>query len=620
MCPCRHLREKLDEIEELLVKKKRGDALDVYQLNKIGTRKMREEEMEKLQSLRRECLMNASESTCDQFGACNNCGVEGHRTKDCPRPLRKKRPDTDKPGQRTKSGNLGRGTKSKEERRETSKSGKDIHPPAPQLDQAWQEGAEDEQGCPRVLCIAEKPSVANTVANILSNGKKRSRSNPAGYAPMCRSHEFFYHFHPAKTKSHVTFTSVIGHVEALDFDEDTGNDPRNLFGARVKKVFESSVKEEGVDKHLLSLAEGRDYLFLWLDCDREGENICFEILRLFRSHGFFLADDAVYRAHFSALSSESLKKSFASPGKPNEQEAKAVDARQEMDLKVGVAFTRCLTRKFLEGARRKFKDEKLKVLSFGPCQTPTLFFCVQREEEIRRFVSRKFWRIQVQVELEGSRSGRVDLKWMRGSTFDRNQALHALRCCQQASHARLLRIERKEKSVDPPLPLNTVALLQLASLQLGFSPAKTMAIAERLYTRGYISYPRTETSMFPPSFDPSSLLRQLVDGSQLGRFVQRMLEEGCASAPTRGIDRGDHVLLLSSSPPLTLSPSHPLTLSYSPPLLHSTAPRLPLCSSSSLFALHPTLLVFTATPRLRSSSDLLLLDALTPRVSLQHHD
>ncbi|EKX47433.1 hypothetical protein GUITHDRAFT_50898, partial [Guillardia theta CCMP2712] len=397
-----------------------------------------------------------------------------------------------------------------------------------------------------VLCIAEKPSVANTVATILSNGRKRSRSNPAGHAPMCRIHDFFYHFQPARRKSLISFTSVIGHVEAMEFDEDTGSDPRNLFGARVKKVFETSVEEEEVDRHLLSLAEGRQYLFLWLDCDREGENICFEILRLFRSRGYFLSDDVVFRARFSALSSDSLKRSFSSPGKPNEEEAMAVDARQEMDLKVGVTFTRLLTRRFLEGARRKFNDSKLKLLSFGPCQTPTLFFCVRRDEEIRRFVPRKFWRIEVEVEVlvGGSRSRTLDLKWMRGSTFDRNQALLALRSCQQTSHARLVRVEKKERSLDPPLPLNTVALLQLASLRLGFSPAKTMAIAERLYTRGYISYPRTETSRFPPSFDPSDLLRPLVDGSQLGRFVEKMLEEGCVSVPSRGVDRGDH-------PPIT---------------------------------------------------------------------
>ena len=53
----------------------------------------------------------------------------------------------------------------------------------------------------------------------------------------------------------------------------------------------------------------------------------------------------------------------------------SVDARQELDLKIGVAFSRLMTRAYLDMAKDKFRIRDLKVISFGPCQTPTLWAC-----------------------------------------------------------------------------------------------------------------------------------------------------------------------------------------------------------------------------------------------------
>lgn len=57
--------------------------------------------------------------------------------------------------------------------------------------------------------------------------------------------------------------------------------------------------------------------------------------------------------------------------------AMSVDARQEMDLKIGAAFSRLMTRAYLDMAKEKFRLRDQKVIRFGPCQTPTLCFCVQ---------------------------------------------------------------------------------------------------------------------------------------------------------------------------------------------------------------------------------------------------
>ena len=177
-------------------------------------------------------------------------------------------------------------------------------------------------------------------------------------------------------------TSVAGHVFGVDFPSEyqswDGVDPAELFHAPVVK----KPCKGGVVKHLQESAKGVDFMVLWLDCDREGENIGFEVLdcclHLMQGQGQY---DRVYRAHFSAINPSDIRKAYNSLGKPDRCQSLSVDARQELDLKVGVAFSRFQTR-FFQG---RYGDLDSAVLSYGPCQTPTLGFCVQRHVEMETF-------------------------------------------------------------------------------------------------------------------------------------------------------------------------------------------------------------------------------------------
>jgi DNA topoisomerase-3 len=90
-----------------------------------------------------------------------------------------------------------------------------------------------------------------------------------------------------------------------------------------------------------------------------------------------------------------------------------VDARQELDLKVGVAFTRFQTR-FFQG---KYGNLDSAVISYGPCQTPTLSFCVQRHDLIQRFTPETFWSLAVSIKKEDVP---IKLTWDRAKLFDKH--------------------------------------------------------------------------------------------------------------------------------------------------------------------------------------------------------
>jgi len=388
-----------------------------------------------------------------------------------------------------------------------------------------------EDKLPTVLMVSEKPKIASTIAGILSNENYTSRS---GKSRACPVHEFDYTFQGER--AHFKMTSVIGHIFSTDFLPEFQSwdktKPEDLFAAGIKK--KEANASAGVARHLKSEAKRSDYLVLWLDCDREGENICFEVmdctLPYLRTH--HRRHKRVQRAHFSSLANQDIVRAMENLIVPNENEALAVDARQELDLKVGAAFTRFQTHYF----QGKYGNLDARLVSYGPCQTPTLGFCVARHDEIQTFVAEPYWTLSPAVSAGG---GSLRLQWARGRLFDRTAAQTFHRRVEGAATAELLSSRAKEGRRPPPPPLNTVGLLKAASQQLGMGPHHAMQVAERLYTRGYVSYPRTETTKYAAHFDAAEALRAHCNHRVWGDYVRSLFEVGIR-IPQGGHDAGDH--------------------------------------------------------------------------------
>ncbi|KAI8047962.1 DNA topoisomerase [Gilbertella persicaria] len=388
----------------------------------------------------------------------------------------------------------------------------------------------------KVLMVAEKPSLAEALSKLLAPGGQFTTHKHA-----TSIHEWKDNFQnePAEYR----FTSVTGHVYGLDFTEKYNSwsiDPVKLFDAETIKQ-ESNPKMR-LTQHLRAAAKGVDYLVLWLDCDREGENICFEVIENclpsmnHPQKGGKMSH--VYRAKFSAITKEDVRKAMKNLGKPNENEAKAVDARQEIDLRTGVAFTRFQTR-FFQG---KYGNLDSTVISYGPCQTPTLSFCVERHDRIQGFQPEPFWSVSVTVRKSETP---LKLSWSRERVFDRQVGTMFVNMVtdSKSKGAKVLNINIQKKSKPRPHALNTVEMLKHCSTGLGMSPSECMSVAERLYMQGYISYPRTETSKYPDNFDLDSVLREQSSHSDWGSYCTDLLNNKY-DRPSGGTDSGDH-------PPIT---------------------------------------------------------------------
>jgi len=396
-----------------------------------------------------------------------------------------------------------------------------------------------------VLMVAEKPALATAIALALCPGGPTSVTKRKGASPSSPVHEYdgIFRGHPARFK----VTATTGHIYSLDFTKES-NDwqktaPADLFHARTVHCYDPSTR---IPDLISSEAVEADALVLWLDCDREGENICFEVMQLAVPHmstrmawqGAY--EDRVFRAHFSSLSPVDLLRAMDNLGHPDICQAHSVDARQEIDLRLGCAFTRLQTQYF----RAHFGKQLGKLtVSYGPCQFPTLWFCVKRHCEIEAFVPVPFWRLAVSVSINGTPT-RCDLQ--SGEIWDSETAQSLAADLRSGSQTATVKSVRSWHShATRPKPLNTVAMLKMASNELGIGPGDAMALAERLYLKGILSYPRTETCRYPENFDLRGTTRTLAGpGAPWAQYASALLEGGSVEPRRDGDDMGDH-------PPIT---------------------------------------------------------------------
>lgn len=380
----------------------------------------------------------------------------------------------------------------------------------------------------RVLNVAEKPSAAKEIANILG----QRPSSRQGHSPYNRIFDFEYRI-PALGPGNcqMAMTSVAGHLMELEFPPQFRSwdrcNPKTLFEAPVLKSVKQNMS--GIEKTLRSEAKKSQHLILWLDCDREGENIAFEVIQVCKEANSRLR---IHRAKFSAFIPREIHGSMENLVAPDENMSNAVDARQEIDLRIGAAFTRFQTR--LLG---KYFPPKT-IISYGPCQFPTLGFVLDRHYQIENFISEPYWNIDFQYQFNAlnarENSSMVKFNWSRGPIYDQLCCLILYEICLENPLAKVTAVQRKEVKKWKPLPLSTITFQKLAAQKLRMSSHQAMEVAESLYQKGFVSYPRTETDQYSQDFDFHGCIRSQTGSPVYGEFASSLLDGNRFQRPRNG--------------------------------------------------------------------------------------
>uniref|UniRef100_A0A480SG85 DNA topoisomerase n=1 Tax=Sus scrofa TaxID=9823 RepID=A0A480SG85_PIG len=370
------------------------------------------------------------------------------------------------------------------------------------------------RGARKILCVAEKNDAAKGIADLLAGGRVRRRE---GLSRFNKIYEFDYHLLGQNVT--MIMTSVSGHLLAHDFQMQFRKwqscNPLVLFEADIEKYCPENFVD--IKKTLEREVRQCQALVIWTDCDREGENIGFEIIHVCRA---VKPDLPVLRARFSEITSRAVQAACENLTEPDQRVSDAVDVRQELDLRIGAAFTRFQTLRL-----QKVFPEVLaeQLVSYGSCQFPTLGFVVERFKAIQAFVPEVFHKIRVTHD---HRDGVVEFSWKRHRLFSHTACLVLYQLCMEDPRATVVEVRSKARSKWRPQALDTVELEKLASRKLRINAKETMRIAEKLYTQGYISYPRTETNIFPKGLDLAALVEQQTSDPRWGAFARSILEQG----------------------------------------------------------------------------------------------
>ncbi|KAJ1673955.1 DNA topoisomerase 3-alpha, partial [Spiromyces aspiralis] len=171
-------------------------------------------------------------------------------------------------------------------------------------------------------------------------------------------------------------------------------------------------------------------------------------------------------------------------------------------------------------------EVKGNVLSYGSCQFPTLGFVVDQFLKVENFVSEPFWFLHAEhtQRCEGGEDARVSFTWRRRRLFDQEVCFVIYAACMEDPTARVVKVTARPKEKWRPLPLTTVELQKAGSRHLRLSPDRVMTVAEGLYNKGLISYPRTETNVFDKSMDLRGLVEKQAGNRQWGEFARRLLD------------------------------------------------------------------------------------------------
>lgn len=366
----------------------------------------------------------------------------------------------------------------------------------------------------KVLIVAEKDSVARAVAAYLSGGKVK----------VLRVGKIkTYHF--TWRGCSCVALGLRGHIMDFDFEERYNSwlrvSPEVLFKVDpVLVVREETVKYVRVLRYYASRV---NTIILALDSDSEGEAISYEVILATYSVNPRLR---YYRALFSAITKRDIEKAFNSLTAPRPEIAKKVFARMILDLTLGAVFTRVLTLSV-----RKYLGDKLgsRFLSYGPCQSPVLNLVVQRALEREKFKPEKYYTIHVYAKTEDGKPLRLDhVRTYRS----KEEAQKVAQRVKEHGFAKVTLVRNIKVKIPPPKPLDTVELERRLSRFFNIRAKIALDIAEELYRNGYISYPRTETTIYPPTLNLREILQELL-ATEHREYVQELLAQPKLT-PTRG--------------------------------------------------------------------------------------
>lgn len=283
---------------------------------------------------------------------------------------------------------------------------------------------------------------------------------------------------PAKAKtitkylgSDFVVASSFGHICDLP-KNNSAIDIENGFTVQ----YEVSKEKEKVVAELKKLRKGVEEVYLATDEDREGEAISWHLCNVLK-----LDPKTTKRVTYTEITEAAIKKAVANPRTIDMNLVNAQQARRVLDRLVGFEISPILWRKVRPN------------LSAGRVQSVAVRIIVEREREIQKFIPKVYYKLQalfLEKDIEGKL---VKVKAENSKDIPTESEAKSVVEGFVGAQFSIRKIEKKAGVKKPVAPFTTSTLQQEASKKMGYSVAKTMQVAQRLYEAGHITYMRTDS-------------------------------------------------------------------------------------------------------------------------------
>lgn len=236
--------------------------------------------------------------------------------------------------------------------------------------------------------------------------------------------------------------------------------------------------KEKIINELKNIANKVDHIYLATDLDREGEAIAWHLKEVIGGDS-----SKFIRVVFNEITKHSIEKAFQNTGQINMNRVYAQQARRFMDRIVGYMISPLLWKKICRG------------LSAGRVQSVAVRIITEREDEIKNFISKEYWKLNVSFISFEKKNILMEVTHYKNKILTLHDEKEVNLIIEKLKNQSFFVTDRKEKILyrKPPAPFITSTLQQASSLHLGFSVKKTMFLAQKLYEEGYITYMRTDS-------------------------------------------------------------------------------------------------------------------------------
>src|SRR3984885_3282538 len=287
--------------------------------------------------------------------------------------------------------------------------------------------------------------------------------------------------------------------------------------ADFRMIWEVDAKAQKRLNDIAKAVKDADKLILATDPDREGEAISWHVLEVLKQKKA-LNGQTIERVVFNAITKQAVTEAMNHPRRIDQALVDAYLARRALDYLVGFTLSPVLWRK-LPGAR-----------SAGRVQSVALRLVADRELEIEKFIRKEYWSLIATLAtprnetFEGRLGGAGGKKLQRLDNGSGAEAEAFKQALETATFA-VANVEAKPVKRHPQPPFTTSTLQQEASRKLGFAPAHTMRVAQRLYegvdidgeTVGLITYMRTDGVQI--AGEAITAVRSVIEANYGARYV-----------------------------------------------------------------------------------------------------